>query len=108
MNYKGKEYHNLKIVPLTIEQYNNIFFKIMIQKDFKKNLFLKELFDKILQNKNNEPTKWQKHINNVIEDMPELINSEPYDKGWIVKIKVSDTSEVQDLLTSSQYINLTK
>ena len=47
-------------------------------------------------------------INAVIEDMPELINSEPYDKGWIVKIKVSDNSEAQNLLTSSQYINLTK
>ena len=47
-------------------------------------------------------------VNDVIDGMPELINSDPYDKGWIVKIKISNKSEVGELLTSSQYINLIK
>ena len=47
-------------------------------------------------------------VNDVIDGMPELINSDPYDKGWIVKIKISNKTEVGELLTSSQYINLIK
>ena len=36
-------------------------------------------------------------------DDPGLINSDPYGKGWIIKIKLSDPSEVDDLLTAEEY-----
>lgn len=38
-----------------------------------------------------------------LEDAPELINSDPYEKGWIVKVKMSDISEVDDLLSAEDY-----
>jgi len=42
-------------------------------------------------------------INNGLEDQPELINSDPYGEGWIIKIKLSDPSELSDLLDSVAY-----
>ena len=39
----------------------------------------------------------------VEEDDPALINEEPYGKGWIVKIKISDTTQLNDLLDASAY-----
>jgi glycine cleavage system H protein len=41
--------------------------------------------------------------NEALEDEPELINSDPYGKGWLVKITVSDTSELDDLLDAAAY-----
>jgi glycine cleavage system H protein len=45
-------------------------------------------------------------MNGSLEDNPELVNSEPYDKGWIIKIKPSDMSEFDSLLDASAYRNL--
>ena len=45
-------------------------------------------------------------MNGSLEDNPELVNSEPYDKGWIIKIKPSDLSEFDSLLDASAYRNL--
>ena len=42
-------------------------------------------------------------INESLEDEAETINSNPYSEGWIVKIKVSDPSEFEALLTAEQY-----
>lgn len=42
-------------------------------------------------------------INNELEDDPELVNSDPYGQGWMVKIKLSDPSELDRLLTQSEY-----
>lgn len=39
-------------------------------------------------------------------DQPELINEDPYGKGWIVKIKMSDESELDSLLSAEQYQSL--
>lgn len=36
-------------------------------------------------------------------DAPETINEDPYQKGWIVKIKLSDPSEVEELMDSEAY-----
>ena len=36
-------------------------------------------------------------------DNPSLINEDPYDKGWIVKVELSDLSEVDGLLTAEEY-----
>ena len=45
-------------------------------------------------------------INDKIEDEPELINSNPFEDGWIIKIKIKDDSEKGDLLNDKQYNEL--
>lgn len=42
-------------------------------------------------------------INESLEDDPELVNSEPYGSGWMVKIKLSDPSELDGLLSVDDY-----
>lgn len=42
-------------------------------------------------------------INNDLEDSPELINESPYEAGWIVKIKLADAAELDNLLSSDDY-----
>jgi glycine cleavage system H protein len=42
-------------------------------------------------------------INSKLEDKPELINSDPYGEGWIVKIELSNIAEIDELLDSSAY-----
>ncbi len=42
-----------------------------------------------------------------LEDTPELINSDPYEKGWIVKIAIKDASQLDSLLDSTKYEELT-
>ncbi len=44
-------------------------------------------------------------INDELSDHPEYINQSPYDKGWIVKIKISDPAEIDNLMDSKQYEN---
>ena len=39
-------------------------------------------------------------------DNPGLVNEEPYEAGWIVKIKISDEAELEDLLDASAYQEL--
>ena len=45
-------------------------------------------------------------VNDKLDSEPELINSNPYGKGWIVKIKISDSSEIDSLLTNKDYRDL--
>lgn len=45
-------------------------------------------------------------VNAELEEKPELINEDPYGKGWIIKIAVSDASELETLLSASDYKNL--
>ena len=45
-------------------------------------------------------------INDKIEDEPELINSNPFEDGWIIKIKIKDNAEKDDLLSDKQYNEL--
>lgn len=42
-------------------------------------------------------------INEELEDDPELVNTDPYGKGWMVKIKMSDASELETLLSADDY-----
>jgi len=42
-------------------------------------------------------------INERLEDEPELVNSEPYANGWMVKFKISDPGEVENLLSADEY-----
>ena len=45
-------------------------------------------------------------LNKKLEDEPELINSEPYGEGWIIKISISDVAEIDELLDASAYQEL--
>ena len=45
-------------------------------------------------------------INEELEDSPELINEEPYDGGWIVKVQLSDPSELNDLRDADEYLSI--
>jgi len=42
-------------------------------------------------------------FNGKLEDAPETINSDPYGDGWIIKVSIKDTSELDDLLSSNDY-----
>ena len=45
-------------------------------------------------------------FNEGLEDEPEKVNSDPYGEGWMVKIKMSDSSEVESLLSDTEYKEL--
>ena len=42
-------------------------------------------------------------INSDLNDNPELVNSDPYGKGWMVKVSLSEIAEIEDLLTADAY-----
>ena len=42
-------------------------------------------------------------FNEALEDEPEKVNSDPYGEGWMVKIKISDASEAEELLSDADY-----
>ncbi|NQX77758.1 glycine cleavage system protein GcvH [Gilvibacter sp.] len=42
-------------------------------------------------------------FNESLEDAPETVNSDPYGDGWMIKVKISDTSEVEELLDDAGY-----
>ncbi|ENO1828722.1 glycine cleavage system protein GcvH [Vibrio vulnificus] len=44
-------------------------------------------------------------VNEELSDRPELINEEPYEGGWIVKVKLSDPSELDNLKDAEEYLN---
>lgn len=44
-----------------------------------------------------------KEFNEKLEDAPETINSDPYGEGWIIKVKMKDTAEIDDLLSNEEY-----
>ena len=45
-------------------------------------------------------------FNEVLQDEPELVNSDPYCDGWMIKVLVSDFTELDSLLSSDQYKEL--
>jgi glycine cleavage system H protein len=45
-------------------------------------------------------------VNEALADAPERINEDPYGKGWLVKVRLSDPSEAQQLLSAADYRNL--
>ena len=42
-------------------------------------------------------------FNEALNDEPELINKDPYNAGWIVKVNITDTSKLAGLLNATQY-----
>jgi len=45
-------------------------------------------------------------FNEDLEDDPELVNSDPYGKGWMIKVKLSDVNLFEDLLSADAYKEL--
>lgn len=41
--------------------------------------------------------------NSELEDFPELVNKDPYGKGWIIKISVADPKELDTLMSAEEY-----
>lgn len=42
-------------------------------------------------------------VNRELESSPELVNSEPYGEGWMIKVKLDDPAELQRLLSAADY-----
>jgi glycine cleavage system H protein len=42
-------------------------------------------------------------VNEALKDSPEHVNEDPYGEGWLVKVKLTDPSEVEDLLDAESY-----
>lgn len=45
-------------------------------------------------------------FNETLEDEPELVNSDPYGKGWMIKVKIADTSQIENLIDAEAYQKL--
>ncbi|MBS3806348.1 MAG: glycine cleavage system protein GcvH [Bacteroidales bacterium] len=45
-------------------------------------------------------------VNSKLEDSPEIVNKDPYGEGWLIKVKISDKSELDDLLEGGKYKEL--
>ena len=45
-------------------------------------------------------------INENIESAPELVNSDPYGEGWMIKIDINESSDIENLLTAEGYSDL--
>ena len=45
-------------------------------------------------------------VNEELADNPEIINEDPYEKGWIAVVEISDPKEVEELMDSSEYEKL--
>ena len=43
-------------------------------------------------------------VNEELDGEPELLNESPYEKGWMFRIKASETNELQDLLSADAYL----
>ena len=46
-------------------------------------------------------------FNEALESNPELINKDPYGEGWVIKIKITEPAQVNELLSASKYSELT-
>ena len=47
-------------------------------------------------------------FNDGLEDEPELVNKDPYGEGWMIKVTISDASQLDDLLDAQAYTDLIK
>jgi glycine cleavage system H protein len=45
-------------------------------------------------------------VNTALEDTPELVNSQPFGDGWMIRIKMVDPSQLDDLLSAGEYQDL--
>lgn len=42
-------------------------------------------------------------FNSALEDQPELLNSDPYGDGWIIKVQIADDADLSELLSAEEY-----
>jgi glycine cleavage system H protein len=47
-------------------------------------------------------------VNTSVQDSPELVNSSPYEEGWLIKVQPSDEEELKSLLDAKDYVALTE
>jgi glycine cleavage system H protein len=45
-------------------------------------------------------------VNDEVVDAPELINESPYETGWLIKVRLNDPAEIDDLMTAEEYDDL--
>ena len=45
-------------------------------------------------------------FNHELEDDPEKVNKDPYGEGWMIRLKISDTTQLSELLSAEDYENL--
>ena len=45
-------------------------------------------------------------FNEILESNPEKVNEDPYGEGWMIKVKIANPSELEDLLSAKQYAEL--
>ena len=45
-------------------------------------------------------------VNETLEEDPALVNSDPYGEGWMIQVRLTDPSELDDLLTPEAYAAL--
>ncbi len=45
-------------------------------------------------------------VNSALEETPELVNSKPFSEGWMIRIKLSDLSQLEALLSAEEYAKL--
>jgi len=45
-------------------------------------------------------------FNDTLEDTPEIVNEDPYGAGWMIKVKLSDPKEIENLLDATSYTTL--
>lgn len=46
-------------------------------------------------------------LNSELEDNPELVNDDPYGDGWMIKMKITDSSQLEGLLSATDYADIT-
>ena len=45
-------------------------------------------------------------INDQLEDLPETLNTDPYDGGWLIKVKPANTDDINTLMDSAAYVDM--
>ncbi|RJR40990.1 MAG: glycine cleavage system protein GcvH [Desulfobacteraceae bacterium] len=45
-------------------------------------------------------------VNETLEASPEVVNSDPYGKGWMIEVKAEKTADLQGLMTKSEYLEM--
>ena len=46
-------------------------------------------------------------VNTEVLSSPDVVNAEPYESGWLLKVRLEDPSELEDLMTEEEYTELT-
>src|SRR4051794_2520104 len=44
--------------------------------------------------------------NAMVREKPELVNTDPYGDGWLVKVRMADTAQLENLLSAEEYVDL--